>query len=184
MNYIIFKILAIEEVDINYNIKSSSNYYLEDGKEVYNNDGSFSHIRIDDNISVNICNSEIKKQLKSLVGKSFIIIENGNKIYIAKDFPGEFMYSKSSLALNNKNKSVKSSLIPYLDLIIENSSNKFYSNDHKVKHVIDAKYGFYKYKFKFSILNNNIEEFYTCFIVIRNDANKKKYLYDIISIKK
>ena len=41
-----------------------------------------------------------------------------------------------------------------------------------------------KYGAKFSIVDNGKETIYTCSLLVRNDANGKKYLYDILDIKK
>jgi len=60
---------------------------------------------------------------------------------------------------------------------------KVWEQNHKEKHKIDAKYGFYKYDTTFSFDYNGQEKTYTGIIVIRNDANGKKYLYDIVNIK-
>ena len=48
----------------------------------------------------------------------------------------------------------------------------------------DAKYGFYKYDTAFSFYHNGSEKIYTGVVLIRNDANGKKYLYEINNIKK
>ena len=68
--------------------------------------------------------------------------------------------------------------------LISNVTNREYSNYKKEKHVKDAKYGFYKYDTKFSFEQNYKEQVYTGTVLIRNDANGKKYLYDILNIKK
>lgn len=68
--------------------------------------------------------------------------------------------------------------------IISNVTNREYSNYKKEKHVKDAKYGFYKYDTKFSFEQNYKEQVYTGTVLIRNDTNGKKYLYDILNIKK
>lgn len=47
----------------------------------------------------------------------------------------------------------------------------------------DAKYGFYKYDTAFSFYHNGSEKIYTGVVLIRNDANGKKYLYDILNIR-
>ena len=50
----------------------------------------------------------------------------------------------------------------------------------KEKHAIDAKYGWYKYVTRFQIG----DAVYNADLLIRNDADGKKYLYDIQGIKK
>lgn len=65
-----------------------------------------------------------------------------------------------------------------------NANSKSYEANRKNKHNLDAMYGFYKYEAKFSIVDNGKETIYTCSLLVRNDANGKKYLYDILDIKK
>ena len=57
-------------------------------------------------------------------------------------------------------------------------------NYKKAKHVKDAKYGFYRYKIVFSIKDDVKENIYEAVVLIRNSEDKKKYLYDILDIKK
>ena len=65
-----------------------------------------------------------------------------------------------------------------------NANNKNFINKKKEKHKIDAKYCFYKYGAKFSIVDNDKETTYSWSLLVRNDENGKKYLYDILDIKK
>lgn len=48
---------------------------------------------------------------------------------------------------------------------------------------LDVKYSFYKYDTTFSFDYNGNEKVYTGAVLIRNDANGGKYLYDIKSQK-
>ena len=65
-----------------------------------------------------------------------------------------------------------------------NANNKNFINKKKEKHKIDAKYGFYKYGAKFSIVDNEKETTESRSLLVRNDANSKKYLYNIKKKKK
>ncbi len=169
---------------MNYEINLKfTNYKVSE--EIYDIYGNFSYVKIEEkdftyenkNISIN---KTIKNFSEKFVGNSYNIKESNQKIYIAKDFPREYAYSKSTMSLNKEKKLIKIKLLNNLDEIINNLSDKVYSNDHKEKHKEDAKYGFYKYNALFEIN----KDMYSGTIVIRNDTNKKKYLYDIISIKK
>ena len=75
--------------------------------------------------------------------------------------------------------------------MIEIATDRKWKKNIKPKHSKDAKYGWYYYSTRFAIpkmdSNNNVMNFnvYTAKLVIRNDENGKKYLYDIIqNIKK
>ena len=157
-------------------------------KVIYNNDGSFNRVKIIENIfqknSDKSITNIIKQYLINHIGEYFTIIESGQKIYLGEDLPFEYTFSKSSQNLSLANKLAKGRAISGLKGIIENASNKKFSNDKKRKHIKDAKYGFYKYNTKFSFEYNGRERIYSGTILIRNDANGKKYLYDIIDIKK
>ena len=73
--------------------------------------------------------------------------------------------------------------------MIEIATNRRWKKNEKAKHKSDAKYGWYRYNTRFAIpaYNNagEIERYkiYRATLLIRNDANGKKYLYDLIKIK-
>ncbi len=163
------------------------NYNCSLNEEIYDNYGNVSHVRIDDKNFVNDKSLSPSKIIKNVsnnyIGKSFCIKESNQVINIGKDFPGEYAYSKSTCSLSKGRKILKSKILNNIDEIILNAKNRNYSSNKKTKHVKDGKYGFYKYDTLFSINKLNEEKFYTGKIVIRNDINGKKYLYDIISIK-
>ena len=48
-------------------------------------------------------------------------------------------------------KHVKYKLSKYLKKLIENGKDKIFVNHKKEKHILDAKYGFYKYKKLFQL---------------------------------
>lgn len=74
--------------------------------------------------------------------------------------------------------------------MIEISCNGIFSENLDKKHDIDAKYGWYRYDTRFAIaVYNNAGEIerYNIFkarTIIRHDSDGKKYLYDVINIKK
>lgn len=182
--------IVINVIEI-YKIKDydlvPSTFNVNEDKIVYNKDGSFNRVRIEENIFVNVSKTrmvkEVKILLKELIGKFFVIKESGQKVYIGKDFPGEFVYSKYTLTLSYRDKIVKFKVIDNFDNLIENASDKKWTKNYKNKHRDDGKYGFYKYKIVFSLVYEGVEKIYDGVLLIRNDANGKKYLYDILDIK-
>lgn len=77
--------------------------------------------------------------------------------------------------------------IPFL---IENATDGTFQENFKEKHRYDAKYGWYKYCIRFSlpvcddkknVVGRNI---FKGTMLIRHAFDGKKYLYDIIDIKK
>ena len=154
---------------------------------VYNNDGSFNRVKINQNIFENNGGKSISKTIhdyiKEHIGDIYTIIESGQKVYLGKDLPGEYAYSKSTQSLPISNKLAKGIAGYDLQEIIENVTNRKWEKSKHSSHNKDAKYGFYKYDTTFSFDYNGSEKIYTGVVLIRNDANGKKYLYDILNIK-
>lgn len=170
--------------DCYYDLESIRFVLLEDSCIVFNKDGTFNRLKISENVFVSISKIELKRKLVEKVGLNYTVIESGQNVYIGRDLPNEFLYSRSSQSLNGNMKMIKYKLINYLEDLINYSENRYYEPNYKEKHKLDAKYGFYKYTVNFSVVNNSLEDFYKCIVLIRNDADGKKYLYDILGIKK
>ena len=156
--------------------------------EIYNSDGSFDRVKIEQNIFENSQGKSIKKTIKEYltqhIGEYYNIIESGQKVYLGEDLPNEYSYSEYSKKLPTNKLLAKGRASSNLQEIIENANNRQWSKNKKIKHAQDAKYGFYKYDTKFSFDVNGKEQIYSGTVLIRNDANGKKYLYDILDIKK
>lgn len=155
---------------------------------VYNNDGTFNRVKIKDDIFKNnngkSINQTMMDYLKEHIGDYTEIIESGQKVYLGEDLPGEYAYSKSAENLPVKDKLAKGRAVTGLQEIVENAKNRRWEPNKKEKHNLDAKYGFYRYDTNFSFEHNGKEQIYSATILIRNDANGKKYLYDILNLKK
>lgn len=165
-----------------------SSFEVCESTEVYNADGSFNRLRIIDkdfdNMDFKTINKETVKNINSQRGEVYKITETNNSVIIDKKTSKEYTFSKYSRKLAAENKKVKGILSKYLKEIISNSFDRRFVNYKKAKHVKDAKYGFYRYKIVFSIKDDVKENIYEAVVLIRNDANTKKYLYDILDIKK
>ena len=183
----VLKILNIECLDCEYLIENKITS-LKECEVKYNNDGSFNRLQITNenlnNLDFKTINKETIKNIKKQKGLTYKIEETNNNIIIDKKTSKEYSFSKSSQRLDLNDKKIKLILSKYLKEIINNSSDRKFVNYKKKKHIKDAKYGFYRYKITFSIINKNIENIYEATVLIRNDANTKKYLYDILNIKK
>lgn len=123
----------------------------------------------------------ISDYIKQHIGEMYTIIESGQKVYIGKDLPGEFTQSKYTQGIDSRDRYAKNQSIQNVGELIEIATNKRWEKAKHKKHSTDAKYGFYKYTTRFALPNGEV---YTADLVIRNDANGKKYLYDMIGIKK
>ena len=155
--------------------------------KIYNNDGTINRIRIDEDIFKNSkeksIQKTIKEYLKNHIGEVYTIIESGQKVYLGEDLPNEYAYSKSASSLPLPSKMAKGRATSNIGELIEIATNRKWEKSEKIKHQKDAKYGFYKYDTKFSFDHNGQEKIYDATLLIRNDADGKKYLYDILNIK-
>ena len=122
------------------------------------------------------------------IGNSYKIIEDGEVVYIGEDLPGEFTQSKYTQMLLAKRQGLlkaKNQTAQNLKDIIEIATDPKYEKNTEPKHNIDAKYGFYKYTTRFAIdKGKGSGPEYKAVLVVRHDADGKKYLYDITKIKK
>ena len=122
------------------------------------------------------------------IGNSYKIIEDGEVVYIGKDLPAEFTQSKYTQSLKAKRKDLlnaKNQSAQNLKDIVEIATDPKYEKNAKPKHNIDAKYGFYKYTTRFAVdKGKGSSPEYEAVLVVRHDADGKKYLYDITEIKK
>ena len=130
----------------------------------------------------------VRDYLREHIGEVYTLIESGQKVYLGKDLPGEYVHSKYSKRLKGTTESdAKDQAAQGLGEMIEIATNRRWEKPrHSEKHARDAKYGFYKYETRFAIPGKagGGHNIYLASLVIRNDANGKKYLYDVIGIKK
>ena len=125
-----------------------------------------------------------------LISKEFQIEEYSEKIFISKDFPDEFAYSESRIKLKGPLSKAKANTSLAIPDLIKIATGKKHKDNIKKKHKKDAKYGWYNYVIRFGIpvLNNEREveryNIYKAKLLVRHADDNRKYLYDIISIKK
>ncbi len=133
---------------------------------------------------------DVEKYLEQFVGEIYTIAEDGEEIYIGKDLPDEYAHSVYSSKLKGTLAKTKANAAQAIPEIIEVSTNGVFSENTEKKHRLDAGYGWYRYDSRFAIAvydNAGEVERYNVFkvrMIIRHDVNGKKYLYDIINIKK
>lgn len=132
---------------------------------------------------------EVKEYLKGYVGTSFEIEESAEKIYIGNEFPEEFSESKSTKSLMGANAKAKANSASVIPELIQIATNPSYEKNRDVKHNKNAKFGWYKYDVKFAlpVYENDVLVRYNIFnarLLINHAANGKRYLHDILAIKK
>jgi len=134
---------------------------------------------------------EVQNYLKEYVGKFFEIEETSDKIFISSDFPDEYANSESRLALKGATSKAKANAVQGIPELIQIATNEKFSENTKRKHVKDAKNGWYRYDVRFALpvyddKNGEIKHYNIFFarMLVRHSVDGKKYLYDLLGIKK
>ena len=132
----------------------------------------------------------VEDYLKRYVGEEYVIDETDDVIYIGSDFPDEYAnsrYSTKALGTIGKAKANAAQVIPEL---VKIATNITFRENTEQKHSSNAKYGWYRctVRFPFPVCDDkgNVigRNYFQGRMIIRCDADGKKYLYDIIDIKK
>ena len=127
----------------------------------------------------------MEQYLEQYINEFYTIAEDGEKIYIGRDLPDEYAYSQYTARLKGSATKAKANTVQAVPELIQISENSSYIENKNQKHNLDAKYGWYRYDLRFA--NDNEVERYNVYkvrMIIRCDADGKKYLYDMINIKK
>ena len=127
--------------------------------------------------------------MEEYIGEFYEIEETSEKIYISSDFPDEYANSESRIAL--KGAVAKANAAQRIPELIRIATNATFEVNAKKKHESDAKFGWYKYHTKsalpvYSDVTGEVIRYniYNAKMLVRHAEDEKKYLYDIISIKK
>lgn len=134
---------------------------------------------------------DVETYLKEYVKEFYEIAETSEKIFISTDFPDEYANSESRMALKGAVAKAKANAAQGIPELIQIATNREYSENIKNKHAKDAKYGWYRYDVRFAlpvygdkigkIIRYNI---FSARMLVRHDEDGKKYLYDLLAIKK
>lgn len=133
---------------------------------------------------------EVEQFLKEYVGSYHEIADTSEKIYIGSDFPDEFTGSKDTKGLKGTSAKAKANAAQGLSEIIQIASNKSYAPNYEKKHNEDAGFGWYRYDSRFALPvygnDGNVERYnvFSVRMLVRHDKDGKKYLYDLLRIKK
>ncbi len=133
----------------------------------------------------------IEEYLKEYIGDFYEIEETSEKIYISTDFPDEYASSDSRIALKGAVAKAKANAVQAIPELIWIAVNPKHEVNRKEKHRTDAMFGWYRYDIRFAlpvyddktgrVARHNI---YSASMLVRHADNDKKYLYDILAIKK
>ena len=134
---------------------------------------------------------EVEEYLKEYIGEFYEIEETSDKVFISSNFPDEYVSSESRLALKGAVAKAKANAVQGIPDLIRIATNKEYSENTKQKHNKDAKYGWYRYDVRFALpvyddKSNEICRYNIFFarMLVRHDKDGKKYLYDLLAVKK
>ena len=134
---------------------------------------------------------EVEEYLKEYIGEFYEIEETSDKVFISSNFPDEYVSSESRLALKGAVAKAKANAVQGIPELIRIATNKEYSENTKQKHNKDAKYGWYRYDVRFVLpvyddKSNEICRYNIFFarMLVRHDKDGKKYLYDLLAVKK
>jgi len=132
----------------------------------------------------------VELYLKQYVGKFFRIEDSNEVVYLGTDLPDEYAHSKYTRMLRGTNAKAKANAAQGIPELLEVATNRQFEENRKEKHDSDAKYGWYSYDSRFAVPvfgdDSEIERYnvFRAAILIRHAQDGKKYLYDIMKIKK
>ena len=118
------------------------------------------------------------------------LLEDKEIVFIGTELPGEYAGSVYTKKLRGMNAKAKANAVQILPEMIEIASNGVFEHNRKAKHARDAKMGWYRYDTRFAlpVYNDHGEvdryNIFTGRLLIRHASSGKKYLYDVLEIKK
>ena len=134
--------------------------------------------------------SDVEKYLRQYVGDFYKIAETGEVVFIGTDLPNEYIGSNYTKHLKGTVAKAKANAAQGIPEMIEIATSKVGEENRKGKHSRHAKNGWYRYDTRFALPvyaeNGDIERYnvFTARLLIRHASSGKKYLYDILEIKK
>lgn len=118
------------------------------------------------------------------------ILADALPVYAGKDLPSEYKGSEYTLGMHRGLREVKMQAATNLDEMLLLAENGEWRENVKNKHVKDAQNGWYRYKTRFAVPVLNARKavdryaVYGGVLLIRNDADGKSYLYDMVDVEK
>ncbi len=132
----------------------------------------------------------VEKYLKRYIGKFYRIEDSNEIIYLGTDLPDEYAHSEYTRKLKGTSAKAKANAAQGIPELLEIATNSQFEKNRKEKHGNDAKYGWYSYDSRFALPifdeDGEIVRFnvFHAALLIRHAQDGKKYLYDIMKIKK
>lgn len=131
----------------------------------------------------------VEKYALQYVDKSYVIVSDGERIHIDKKFADEFSSSMDTKRLRGATAKAKANAIQGVGELLKIANKPRFICNYEEKHEQDAKFGWYRYDSRFSLPVYENEKVIRCNIfkitmLIRHSKDGKKYLYDMVNIKK
>ena len=133
---------------------------------------------------------QVREYLKDYVGVAYEIAETKDIIYIESDLPDEYAGSKYTHKLMGTLAKTKANAAQGIPELLETAGNKRFMENRDQRHIRNARYGWYRYDAYFELPvydeDGEIERYnrFRATMLIRHSADGKKYLYDMLDIKK
>lgn len=133
---------------------------------------------------------DVERYLFQFIGEFYDVNESNETIYIGHDLPSEYSGSKYTKRLKGTVAKAKANAAQGIPELIEIATDSKYEENQKDKHSRDAKWGWYRYDTRFALPvydeNGNVDRIniFCASLIVRHSANGRKYLYDILKIKK
>jgi hypothetical protein len=133
--------------------------------------------------------NDVKQYLEGYVGDYYEIAESAEHIFIGNELPEEYTESESRKSLMGASAKAKANAATAIPELIQIASNRTFEENRKEKHNKNAKFGWYRYDVRFAlpVYEENILVRYNIFnarLLVNHAENGRKYLYDILAIKK
>ena len=118
------------------------------------------------------------------------ILADAQPVYAGKDLPGEYKSSEYTKTMKPALRKIKMQAATNLDEMLLLAENGEWRENVKPKHSKDAQNGWYWYDTQFAVPILNAKkaiDHYTVYggtLLIRNDADGKSYLYDLLDVEK
>lgn len=131
----------------------------------------------------------VKSYIEGYIGDYYEISESAVRIYIGRTLSDEFTASEYTKSLRGGNAKAKANAATAIPELIQIATKPKWEENKKEKHSDDARFGWYRYDVKFAIpiYDDDILTHYNIFgarLLVNHARNGKRYLYDILAIKK
>ena len=133
---------------------------------------------------------DVEQYIKRYIGQFYEIAEDNEVVFIGTELPQEYTGSVYTKKLKGAVAKAKANAAQAIPEMIEIAINGTYEENRKLKHSRDAGNGWYRSETRFAIPTFDDEKqtqkfnVFKAILLIRHAANGRKYLYDILEIKK